>query len=569
MILRDYIVYCSGGKHRFAKLVLHDIRSAIPAGFTTSSPAKSTDILTLRIALTENDISGLNTSLYSVSTPGSASYGKYLSKTEVDAYISPSANSTRMVNKWLSLNNLTATNLTAAGDWLQVSMPVTQANTLLAANFTVFNHSTAGIQLTRTLSYSIPAVLKNYIQLIHPTTSFAIANRLSAVVKTPTALKNSVEVIPRQSSSDSICETSVTPQCLQELYGIPSNDNSSASGNTLGISGFLNQFANQEDLTVFLAAFRPDMNPSTNFSLLEVDGGTNSQDQTEAGVEASLDIQYTVGLVSTISVTFISVGESNNDGGLDGFQDMINFLIDSDDADLPGIVTTSYGFDEDAISQDLAVKLCNSYMALGARGVTLLFSSGDGGVSGSQEQDGCTTFVPTFPSGCPYITSVGGTAGFSNETAASFSSGGFSNIFPRPSYQDDAVTQYLNILGDINTGLFNASGRAYPDVSAQSVGLQVVVDNATESVDGTSCSSPIFASVIASLNDLLIGQGQPRLGFLNPLIYGGTLSAALSDITTGNNAGCGTNGFPAVSGWDPVTGLGTPNFASLQAALGI
>ena len=76
-------VYCSGGKHRFAKLVLHDTRSAIPAGFTTSSPAKSTDILTFQIALMETDISGLNTALYSVSTPGSPSYGKYLTKTAV------------------------------------------------------------------------------------------------------------------------------------------------------------------------------------------------------------------------------------------------------------------------------------------------------------------------------------------------------------------------------------------------------------------------------------------------------------------------------------------------------
>ena len=59
----------------------------------------------------------------------------------------------------------------------------------------------------------------------------------------------------------------------------------------------------------------------------------------------------------------------------------------------------------------------------------------------------------------------------------------------------------------------------------------------------------------------------PPLGFLNPLVY--TLDAlvpgrAWNDITTGNNPGCGTPGFNATKGWDPVTGVGTPNFGKLK-----
>lgn len=142
--------------------------------------------------------------------------------------------------------------------------------------------------------------------------------------------------------------------------------------------------------------------------------------------------------------------------------------------------------------------------------------------------------MPTFPAACPYITSVGGTTGFQSETAANFSAGGFSNVFARPSYQDTAVTNYLtNILGSTNAGLFNTSGRGYPDVSAQSIGLQVVVDGVVQSVDGTSASSPIFASVIALLNDLLLQNGRGTLGFLNPLLYGTNFTSALTDIISG------------------------------------
>ena len=206
-------------------------------------------------------------------------------------------------------------------------------------------------------------------------------------------------------------------------------------------------------------------------------------------------------------------------------------------------------------------------MQLGARGTSILFSSGDGGVSGSQSSD-CTTFVPTFPSGCPYMTSVGATTGINPETAASFSSGGFSNIFTQPLYQSSAVSAYLAQLGTTNAGLFNPTGRGFPDVSTQGENFLIFNGGEEFSVDGTSCSSPTFASVIALLNDRLIAAGRPPLGFLNPFLYS-TGASAFNDVTSGSNPGCGTDGFPAVAGWDPVTGLGTPNFAKLLAAVGL
>lgn len=149
------------------------------------------------------------------------------------------------------------------------------------------------------------------------------------------------------------------------------------------------------------------------------------------------------------------------------------------------------------------------------------------------------------------VTVVGATQGTSPDAAADFSSGGFSNVFAQPDYQTDAVGNYLSTLGSTNSGLFNTQGRGYPDVSAAGVAYQVNIGGDVQPVSGTSASAPLFASIVALLNDRLVAAGQSTMGFLNPMLYSNGL-AALDDVTQGNNPGCGTDGFPAASGWDPV-----------------
>ena len=166
------------------------------------------------------------------------------------------------------------------------------------------------------------------------------------------------------------------------------------------------------------------------------------------------------------------------------------------------------------------------------------------------------------------MTSVGATSGVP-ETSAYFSSGGFSNTFSRPSYQESVVADYLSKLGDTYSGLYNATGRAFPDVAAIGKNVTIVVNQEVGLVAGTSCSSPIFASMIALINDERIAAGMSSLGFLNPFLYANP--EAFNDITigefsrrpqkgadrvvhcAGSNPGCNTNGFPATVGWDPVS----------------
>ncbi|KAK0501997.1 family S53 protease-like protein [Armillaria luteobubalina] len=533
---------------------VHERRDAAPNGFVRVGAADPQDSLNFRIGLTPRDTAGLKTALYAVSEPDSDLYGQHLSFEEVKAFSAPTPEAATAVTAWLAENGITDVKPGGAfDDWLTFTAPVDKANTLLSAQYEHFVHIDTGELLIRTLVASIPSDLTDFIEVVHPMTSFV---RLTSRSKPVFSIPLTSNLMERANPASSSCDNAVTPACLQALYGIPSVP-ATQSSNKLAVTSFLDQFAQTADLRAFLTAFRPDIPPTTTFTFQSVDNGENTQDPNEAGIEANLDIEYTIGVATGVPTVFISVGNLTNDG-VDGNLDIIDFL--NGEADPPQVLTTSYGSNEGDISSSIAIRLCNAYAALGARGVSILFASGDGGVGGSQPRN-CTAFVPTFPAVCPCATQ--GVA----ETAAGLSAGGFSNIFARPSYQASDVSTYLTALGSTHAERFNTSGRGFPDVAAQGMYVEIVYGGQTVPVNGTSCSSPIFASVVSLINDRLIAAGKPVLGFLNPFLY--TNPTALFDITTGSNPGCGTSGFPAGAGWDPATGLGTPNFAALLKAAGV
>ena len=242
---------------------------------------------------------------------------------------------------------------------------------------------------------------------------------------------------------------------------------------------------------------------------------------------------------------------------------------------LPQVISSSYGDDEQTVPKSYAKRVCNQFMQLGARGVSFLTASGDDGVGVTGDcfsNDGkhTSTFLPSFPDGCPFVTSVGATKGFNPEVAAfdprnSFASGGgFSRYFPRPHFQNDGdvVQKYIKGLNGKFDGFFNVSGRAYPDIAAQGQSVVTIWNGEITCLDGTSASAPTAAAVLSLVNDALLAAGKPVLGFLNPWLYSRGYKA-FTDITSGSAMGCGGAGFPAVKGWDPVTGFGTPYFPSV------
>jgi tripeptidyl-peptidase-1 len=382
------------------------------------------------------------------------------------------------------------------------------------------------------------------------------------------------------------CNTTVTPTCLADLYSF--SDYTPAGLGSVFVSGFLEQVAQFSDLSQFLAKYAPDK-VGTNFTITSVNGGNFTQFGRSGNpndvAEANLDIQYTAGLNSPVPNTFISVGgrppfipdlDESTDSN-EPYLDYLNFLEGLSDDELPGVVTTSYGESEQTVPLSYRLTTCDKFAELTSRGVTFLFSSGDEGPGAScLTNDGkkTTRFLPTYPAACPYVTAVGGTVNIEPEAAVDFSSGGFSDTWARPDYQDDAVQAFLDDHPEAweqFADFFNQSGRAFPDVAALGLNFRVILLGSDFSIGGTSASAPTFAAVISLVNDFRLQNGKSVLGFLNPLIYENP--DAFTDITTGTSTGCDGSiagsgfvpnaGWAAVEGWDASTGLGTPIFTKL------
>merc|ERR1712048_806537 len=172
-------------------------------------------------------------------------------------------------------------------------------------------------------------------------------------------------------------------------------------------------------------------------------------------------------------------GVSPDDSANEPFMKWLSTVSSTSDDEVPLVFSTSYGEDENSWSFEAASRLNTEFQKAGARGISLLYASGD---EGSNCKSG--VFVPEGPGSSPYVTSVGGTqpaSGFpapGSESAVGLSSGGFSNYWEMPDYQKDAVAAYLKKDGlpDAGKRQYNISGRAYPDISAQASDFTVAVN---------------------------------------------------------------------------------------------
>ncbi|EHK20964.1 uncharacterized protein TRIVIDRAFT_192452 [Trichoderma virens Gv29-8] len=259
------------------------------------------------------------------------------------------------------------------------------------------------------------------------------------------------------------------------------------------------------------------------------------------------------------------------------------------------VISISYGLQESDVPAYYQKRQCSEFLKLALQGVSVFVASGDtgvGGYPGNTDADfyGCLrnddVFSPTHPNSCPWLTNVGATKVYPGKTvhdpesavfdpSPSFnysSGGGFSNVFQIPEYQRSAISNYFRnhnptypyyYNGEYNNskGIYNRNGRGIPDVAANGDNIAVQVQGKKGLSGGTSASAPIFASLINRIVEERIKVGKGRLGLINSVLYENP--GVLNDITNGTNPGCGTLGFNATRGWDPVTGLGTPNYPKM------
>lgn len=348
-------------------------------------------------------------------------------------------------------------------------------------------------------------------------------------------------------------QASYTPPQLAALYNYPAAGN--GQGQTIGIIELGGGYQ-QSDLDTYFQQL--NLTTPTVISV-PVDGATNSPtgDPNSADGEVMLDIEVSGGLApgARIAVYFAP----NTD---QGFLDAITTAV-HDTTNTPSVISISWGGPESSWTAQAQQQMSQAFQDAGMLGVTICCAAGDGGAS---DGVGDGLLHVDFPASSPFALGCGGTSltasgtSITSETVwndgnGAATGGGISDTFDLPSWQTTAgVPPSANPGGRVGRGVPDVSGDADPQT-----GYLVQVDGQSFVIGGTSAVAPLWAGLIALLNQQL---GKP-VGFLNPALYQQINPASgLRDITSGAN-----DGYSAGPGWDACTGLGSPNGAALLSAL--
>jgi len=350
-----------------------------------------------------------------------------------------------------------------------------------------------------------------------------------------------------------------TPPWAARNYNFPAA--ADGTGQTIGLIEFGNGY-NPADIASFFSGLGLPAPVPINVNLVGAELASNPPDP-----EVTLDIAVagSVAPGAKIVVYFAPWTEA-------GWVQAVSTAI-HDSGNAPSVISISWGLPELqhggglAWSQAATQKISALFQEAAHLGVTVFASTGDQGSSCGMADRRAHV---SYPASDPWVTACGGTmlkdgipdaaefteVVWSNPSAAT--GGGISAVFPVPVWQQKANTQ-----PSANPG--GRPGRGIPDVAGYAAGYNIVVGGVATPEPGTSGVAPLWAGLVALLNQSL-GR---KLGFLNPQLYAEiNAAAALNAITEGNNNFDDTAPYyTAQPGWDPCTGLGTPHGTKIVAAL--
>ena len=366
-------------------------------------------------------------------------------------------------------------------------------------------------------------------------------------------------------SSGSITPPPVTsstrkPAEFADLYKFPRN--TSGNGECIGLLEFGGGFRLRE----LKSYFKSIGMKAPTLIVREVSPGANrpqgKQGTLNPDSEVYLDIEVAASMAPDAKIV-VYFGDNTMQGWLTTLQAAI-----LDEVHDPSVISISWGQAEQEWSPQALTEIDKLFQLAAHRGITTCCSSGDRGISEASSRP----FTVAFPASSPHVLACGGTrlavktSGSRNETVWNqwrqfrlASGGGVSDVFPLPPHQNQA---------NVPLRRSHEPGRGIPDVAANAssdTGYLIEADGTPMSLGGTSAVAPLWAALIARLNEAM-GM---RVGFLTPLLY--TMNAAgagaVSDITEGYNGSTRAAGFRARPGWDACTGLGSPNGEKLLQLL--
>ncbi len=498
-------------------------------------------VLKVNVGLAVRNSAQLDALIQAAGTPGSPTYGQYLTQAQYLANYAPTTASVQAASSWLTSQGLSVTGVSADNTIISTQGTVSQLNQ--AFGVSISNYSYAGRSFhsndsdpTRPAGLGISWV--SGLSNLETFTTFHTATFRSG---------------------------GYLPSDFRQAYNV----SGSGAGQTIGFTLWGSEIP-QSDFTSYAAA--TGTTPITvTTSSTAADGldwqpilGTSTD--TSQAPEIAMDAEIAHGMAPGSHLTFFL--------GTDSSQGTMEAVLDAAASSNISIFSSSWGcYTGVACAVDPVMETALQHAA--ATGKTFYFASGDAGRDAA----------PSYPADSQYVVSVGGTSlttdssgnypAAPGESAWAGSGGGCSTAEPRPAWQTGVGTPIDTdpFFPTAHTAGSACSGRAEPDVSADAdpgTGALVYYNGTHTVVGGTSLAAPLWAGMSADLNVSNAAAGKPSLGFDGPLIYqlandAPTYAQDFHDVTTGCSGGC--QGLSVGTGWDEVTGWGSPNFGNIAATL--
>jgi kumamolisin len=509
-----------------------------------------------------------------VSTPSSPEYGHYLTPAQFNAQFGPSAAQVNEATGFLRANGLQVTSAVASSTIVDARGTVAQVEGALHTSIGRFHDRAGNDFFANDTEPALPASLAAFVTGIQ-----GLNNRYQ---------RHHAAVLPRV-CPPTCASTPYTPTQIRQAYQLSAAPltNLTGTGQTLGLlelDSFWQGNINGFTTTYGLPAITP--------TVQTVDSGSGALNSSGGQVEVELDIEVMHAIAPAASIQVFEA--PNTDPGLiDAYGCMVN---PSGNATCPnrgsGLISytnsTSWGLCETLQLTSTTNAMASIFSQAATQGQSFFAASGD---TGSDDCGNSTTLNPSksvdSPASDLHMTGVGGTRlllntdnTYNSETAwppraanpTWGSGGGYSTLNARPVWQTGPGV-------DVSTG----AKRQVPDISLDAdpvTGYSIYTCNPApctsggglKSIGGTSAGAPAWAAFTAIYNQYAACQGQPKLGFANPVLYPFGVTpptfTPFNDITTGDNvAGNPAGGYNAGAGYDKVTGLGTLRASDLAQDL--
>ncbi len=584
---------------------------ALPAGAIAHGPVAPAQRLHVTVTLRPRDPSALAAYAREVSTPGSPHYRDYLTPRQFARRFGPTAARVRSVERALRAQGLHPGPVSAGG----LSIPVTAAASQLERAFAVsLTRLTLPGRRTGIAAGSRPAVAAVAAPAIQAvvgldTTSaprpLLVRDRAgsawsAALGGRPTAHAATAGPQPcaaaRQAMSSPYGQGAHTNDQIASAYEFSNVYGTGDEGAGVTVAVYELEPNEPSDIAAYQACY----GTHASISYIPVDGGAGTG---PGAGEAALDIENLIGFAPAAQVLVYQGPNSNSGAPGAGPYDTFSKIINQDRA---SVVSVSWGQCEPAVGQADALAENTLFEQAAVQGQSIVAADGDTGAQDCNTGNPMPQTQPAVddPSSQPFVTGVGGTTlsalgprpsesvwnsggtPLSPTVQPGASGGGVSSFWPMPASQLDAAPGLgvrSSAVGGVACGNSGGWCRAVPDVAADadpSTGYLVYWNGngsvagqpaGWQGIGGTSAAAPLWGALLALADGSPACAGSP-VGYADPALYRSAstdYAAAFNDVTSGNNDFTGTNGgrYAAAPGYDPVTGLGTPNASALVGQL--